>query len=139
MYLDVNDEFLGMVEPVARVDFPSPTITVRGLIHARVRLEQERRAQLRAAGPLMAVTAEEQRLNSARRASPLADALLRQDDECPGQGTPLRQAKIAEQAFVQGRYVVLLDDRQAEDLDEVIDLAATTQATFLLLTPLRGG
>lgn len=45
----------------------------------------------------------------------------------------------AEQAFVAGRYYLLLDDRQADDLDEAVDLDRTSEATFLLLTPLQGG
>ena len=45
----------------------------------------------------------------------------------------------AEVSFVTGRYYLLLDDRQAVDLDEEIDLARTESATFLLITPLKGG
>lgn len=45
----------------------------------------------------------------------------------------------AERAFLEGGFYLLLDDRQAERLDEEIDLASTTSATFLIITPLKGG
>ncbi len=48
-------------------------------------------------------------------------------------------AAAAEQAFVAGQYFLLLDDRQALSLDEEIDLTRTGTATFLLVTPLKGG
>jgi hypothetical protein len=48
-------------------------------------------------------------------------------------------AEAAEKAFLAGRFFLLLDDHQAEDLDEEIDLARTGAATFLMITPLKGG
>ena len=135
MFLDVNDEFWGGALPVGRIDFTRPTITVRELIHERVRLELKRAAERRGSGANVAITPEEARLNLAERPSPLAAAMF-DDGYAPG---AKGKASTAEQAFVQGRYFLLLDDRQADDLDEVIDLAATSQATFLILTPLKGG
>lgn len=135
MFLDVNDEFWGGAVPVGRIDFTQPKVTVRELIHERVRLELERDWQRRGSGANVAITPEEARLNLAQRPSPLAAAML-DDGDVPG---AKGKAWTAEQAFVQGRYFVLLDDKQADDLDEVIDLAATRQATFLFLTPLKGG
>lgn len=137
MFLDVNDEFLGGAMPVGRMDFTRPTITVRELIHERVRLELEREAERRrsAGNAAIPITPEEARLNLALRPSPLAAAMF-DDPDAPGAQAKVR---LAERAFAEGRYFVLLDDRQADDLDEVIDLAATSQATFLMLTPLKGG
>ncbi len=65
--------------------------------------------------------------------------MLGDDSAVPDAAHGQRQRRVAEQAFEQGRFYVLLGDRQAEDLDQVIDLASVRQATFLLLTPLRGG
>lgn len=48
-------------------------------------------------------------------------------------------AAAAEKAFLAGQFFLLLDDRQADDLNEKIDLARTGTATFLLITPLKGG
>jgi hypothetical protein len=140
MFLDVNDEFSGIASDFARIDFARPTITVRDLIHERVRLELERIEALRKIGSYaLTPTPEEQRLNAACRPSQLADAMLGDDDAGPDVSKGQRQMRAAEEAFEQGRYYVLLDDRQVEDLDQVIDLASVKQATFLLLTPLRGG
>lgn len=140
MFLDVNDEFSGIAADVARIAFACPVITVRDLIHERVALELERiAAQKKRGSYAVAPTPEEQRLNTACRPSPLADALLGESDSAPFATRSQRQMQVAEQAFVEGRYYLLLDDRQAETLDEVIDLASVRQATFVLLTPLKGG
>lgn len=140
MFLDVNDEFSGIAADFARIDFARPTITVRDLIHERVRLELERiETQSKIGSYVVTPTAEEQQLNAACRPSPLAEAMLGDESAAPDAARGHRKRRLAEQAFEQGRFYVLLDDRQAEDLDQVIDLVSVKQATFLLLTPLRGG
>lgn len=140
MFLDVNDEFGGIAADFARIDFDGPTITVRDLIHERVRLELARiEAQRKVRSYTVTPTAEEQQRNAACRPSSLAEAMLGDESAVPDAARGQRQRRVAEQAFEQGRFYVLLDDRQAEDLDQVIDLASVRQATFLLLTPLRGG
>ena len=42
-------------------------------------------------------------------------------------------------AFEGNRILILVDDHQAADLEEEITLAATSEVTFLRLTPLVGG
>jgi hypothetical protein len=137
MFLDVNDEYAGRVAPWGRLDFALPRISVRELIHERVRLELERLGEWRSAEPAtLALTETEKRLNGAARPSPIS-GLLTADDSHGGSAS--RQISRAEQAFLEGRYFVLLDDRQAESLDEQVELERTSEVTFLLLTPLRGG
>jgi hypothetical protein len=140
MFLDVNDEFCGIAADFARIDFVRPTITVRDLIHERVRLELARiEAQRKIGSYTVTRTAEEEQRNAACRRSSLAEAILGDESAAPNAAHGQRQRRVAEQAFEQGLFYVLLDNRQAEDLDQVIDLASVRQATFLLLTPLRGG
>lgn len=50
-----------------------------------------------------------------------------------------RQAAIAERAFSRNGYVVLVGDRQVDDLDEIVDLTADHELVFLKLVPLVGG
>lgn len=50
-----------------------------------------------------------------------------------------KQFEIACEAFERRRFVVLLDDRQIESLDEEILVQAETTVTFLRLVPLVGG
>jgi hypothetical protein len=45
----------------------------------------------------------------------------------------------AVEAFSRNGFVVLVDDRQIEELDEEIDLVRHTEVTFLKLVPLVGG
>jgi len=50
-----------------------------------------------------------------------------------------KQAVLACAAFARNGFVVLVRDRQIEDLDEVIDLAADPEVAFVRLVPLVGG
>lgn len=49
------------------------------------------------------------------------------------------QYLLAVQAFGRNGFVVLVGDRQVEDLDVEVDLPAGTEVTFLKLVPLVGG
>ncbi|WP_299221894.1 hypothetical protein [uncultured Aquimarina sp.] len=50
-----------------------------------------------------------------------------------------QQAYIALEAFQQNGFFVLIDDQQAEDLDQEVLVAADTSVSFVKLTPLVGG
>ncbi|MBL1083769.1 hypothetical protein JK359_17645 [Streptomyces actinomycinicus] len=50
-----------------------------------------------------------------------------------------RQAEAAERAFLANGFFVLAGDRQVEDLDEVVDLAADPDLVFVKLVALVGG
>lgn len=59
-----------------------------------------------------------------------------------GQGRRLdweRQADAACAAFVRNGFVLLVGDRQVEDLDEEIDLLAEPEVAFVRLVALVGG
>ena len=138
------DEHLGHVHPVGEIRFAKPRATIRDLIRARVELEIERHndtaAQAAAGGRLGAVVPGEAEtaLNGERGSYGLGSRFLRVDP-AKGRHQLDRLVEEAEQGFLRGRYYVLLDDRQAESLDEMIDLDSTGEATFLLLMPLQGG
>ncbi|GII52362.1 hypothetical protein Pth03_07510 [Planotetraspora thailandica] len=50
-----------------------------------------------------------------------------------------RQAGIAEKAFRRNGFILLVGDRQIDDLDEQIDLAGDPVVSFIKLVPLVGG
>ncbi len=50
-----------------------------------------------------------------------------------------RQADIAERAFARNGFIVLVGDRQVDDLDEVVDLTVHGELVFIKLVPLVGG
>lgn len=52
---------------------------------------------------------------------------------------PQGQYERAVEAFRRNGFVVLVDDRQVDDLDAQVDLRAGTEITFLRLVPLVGG
>lgn len=49
------------------------------------------------------------------------------------------QFRVAVEAFGRNGFVVLVGDRQVEDLDAIVELRAPTQVTFLKLVALVGG
>lgn len=113
------------------------TISVRKLLHMRVELEWQVRDKTRERkGDALPKTSNtrEQRLNT----SAISAGLGLFADTSEAQKLDQMFA-IAEQAFVDQRVLVLLDNRQVQSLDEVVDVKHTATATFLLLTPLQGG
>ncbi|MBE1558956.1 hypothetical protein H4W81_001735 [Nonomuraea africana] len=50
-----------------------------------------------------------------------------------------KQADAAEAAFARNGYLLLIGDRQIEDLDETIDLTVDPVVSFVKLVPLVGG
>jgi hypothetical protein len=50
-----------------------------------------------------------------------------------------QQYELAVRAFSRNGFVVLVDDRQVEELDEVVELHRDTEVTFLKLVALVGG
>ncbi|WP_455352551.1 hypothetical protein [Streptomyces sp. SYSU K217416] len=57
----------------------------------------------------------------------------------PRRMDPERQCELALAAFERGGFLVLVGDRQLEELDAETDLPLGTEVTFLKLVPLVGG
>jgi hypothetical protein len=135
----LTDEIGGKVYSVGEVRLAKPVITVRELIGVRVDLELEahhdREADVRSRA-MPGISNQELQLNGANKA--LRPSLFR---ACGGGDSPARDKMIeaAEQGFLRNRFFILLDDRQAERLDDEVELDKTGEVTFLLLTPLQGG
>lgn len=52
---------------------------------------------------------------------------------------PERQCALALEAFGRNGFLLLVGDRQVEDLDEEVDVSVDTDVVFLKLVPLVGG
>ena len=50
-----------------------------------------------------------------------------------------KESQRAFEAFRQNRFIMLVDDRQIEDLDHEVTLTPGSEVVFLYLNPLRGG
>ena len=135
----LTDEIGGEVYPVGEVRLHKPVITVRELIGVRVDLELEahrdREADVRGRS-MPGLSGRELRLNGAEKA--LRPSIF---SACRKEESPARDRMIeaAEQGFLRNRFFILLDDRQAEHLDDELELGRTGEVTFLQLTPLQGG
>ena len=106
---------------------PTETLTVRELIRARVYQEVRDANAGRATRGRMLVTP------AAR------EAALNGEPKKPRPVNWRAQFGAACEAFEQNRILVLVDDVQAESLDQTIDVATTSEVTFLKLTLLAGG
>jgi len=135
----LTDEIGGEVYSVGEVRLHKPVITVRELIGVRVDLEIEahcaREADIRSrVSP--DISSHELQLNGADNAVRPSIFHTCRTGESPARD---RMIKAAEQGFLRNRFFILLDDRQAEHLDDQVKLDNTGNATFLQLTPLQGG
>lgn len=135
------DEIAGQdAQEVGRAGTGKLTITVRELLRMRVELEWRARTEpvtdLRARAQAQAAS-HEARLN--RGAGGGVRGFFASDPSTQPERHLERMCAAAEQAFHDQRIFVLLDDKQATSLDQVIEVAHTGAATFLLLTPLQGG
>jgi hypothetical protein len=130
--LTVRDETpAGGVSNEWSLEFLNETITVRDLIRERVYQEvQDHNVAQRAIGPyrgLVQPEGYEQALNG-----PRSDAKPRPIDWH-------KQYEKAVEAFEANQVLILIDDRQAESLDESFTIGPGTSVTFLRLTLLVGG
>jgi hypothetical protein len=108
-------------------DLPD-SITARELVRLRVREEVARfnaQPRPRFQGLVQPVAAEVE-LNGHRPGPP-----RRIDWE--------RQADVAERAFQRNGFLLLVGERQIEDLSEMIDLTVDPVVSFVRLVPLVGG
>jgi hypothetical protein len=127
----VRDELLfrvGRPPTEFLLGLPSNHLTVRELIRSRI--EQEVAAYNERQGEyfhgLVQPSAAEQTLNGYRMTrSQRID--------------PADQVERALSAFERNGFVILIDDRQVERLDDHVALAPATVVTFLKLVPLVGG
>ncbi len=129
--LDIRDETtfsLGRPEFVIALEFPATSITARELIRARVYQEvQNYNAHTTEYfHGLVQPTEAEQTLNGFRMAKNRSI-----DWE--------RQYELAVKAFESNGFIILVDDKQVESLEQVIEIRPQTSATFLKLLPLVGG
>jgi hypothetical protein len=130
--LTVRDETpAGGVSHEWSLEFLDETITVRDLIRERVYQEvQDHNARQRSAAPyrgLVQPEGFERALNGPRAA---------------GGARPIdwkKQYERALQAFDANQILILIDDRQAESLDQAFTIGPKSVVTFLRLTLLVGG
>lgn len=110
------------------LDFVEDHINVRELIRRRVyeEVSEFNARQLEHFRGLVQPTDAERTLNGYKMA-----AASRIDFEA--------QFNLAVRAFLSNGFIVLVGDRQIEDIDEEFDLPDDTTVTFLRLIPLVGG
>ncbi|WP_238359903.1 hypothetical protein [Micromonospora fiedleri] len=125
----VDESTAGARTPAWALQIFEERLTLRELIRRRIHQEV---AEYNAATPaprrlLVQPTSTERVLNAGRE-----QGERRRVDAA-------RQVALAEEAFGRNGFVVLVGDRQVEELDEEVDLRRDTEVTFLKLVALVGG
>jgi hypothetical protein len=132
--LTIRDETAsGQVYHEMPLEFPSERITVRELIRERVYQEVQdfnRKQDEQVFRGLVQPTDAERVLNAGR---PEYRLKTRREIEWKP------QYEKATEAFARGAFLVLVDNRQAEDLEEQFVVGHGTQVSFVKLTLLVGG
>lgn len=111
------------------IEFLNERITVRELIRGRIYQEvQDYNVKKRqgAYSGLVQPTEYEKTLNAPQS---------RQAREVDWK----KQFDVAQEAFERNGFLILIDDKQAESLDQEFDIGPSTSVTFLKLVPLVGG
>lgn len=115
------------------LEFPTERITIRDLIRERVYQEVQdfnrKRDEMHFKG-LVQPTDAEKVLNGTRTTYKLKK---HRDIDWK------EQFKLAEEAFARNGFFILIDDKQAEELDQEFTIAKETTVSFVKLTPLVGG
>ena len=130
MILTIRDTtFSGEIINEVDLKFKTEIVTVRQIITERVTQEvdayNESQSQLEFAG-LVKPTRIENLLNK-----PKTNRKRLVDAE--------QQVYVALDAFQKNSYFVLIDNQQAESLEETVTLRPDTEVSFIKLTPLIGG
>jgi hypothetical protein len=128
--LTIRDESLGNTAPLHEwaLEVLTERLTVRELIRSRVyqEVQDHNRHQSAEYRGLVQPEGSERTLNGWR---------LKQARPIDWQ----QQFEKALEAFEGNRVLILINDRQAEALDEEFEVRPDTAVTFLRLTPLVGG
>ena len=129
--LTIRDETtfsFGHTDQVFTISFPSERITAGELIRERVRQEVEdyNSRQPEYFRGLVQPTDAERALNGYR----LRKVRMLDWEE---------QYESAIDAFARNGFILLVDDRQVEDLDQTLEITPEISVTFLKLVPLVGG
>ncbi|WP_298507698.1 hypothetical protein [uncultured Kordia sp.] len=130
MTITIKDESLtGDILNQIQIAVESEIVTVKDIIEARVTSEVEAYNNKRPDyfKGFIRPTASEETLNGYK----LKKNRAKIDAE--------QQTFIALNAFQQNGYLVLVDDQQAENLEQEVLVTATTTVSFVKLTPLVGG
>lgn len=111
------------------LEFMTDRITVRELIRSRVYQEVQDYNLRKTTAPFRGLV----------QPSPTEQALNKSGSSSPRELDWKRQFAAACEAFAAGRVLILIDEHQAEDLEEAIVIAPGTDVAFLKLVPLVGG
>jgi hypothetical protein len=125
----VDESTAGARTPAWALQIFEERLTLRELIRRRIHQEvaEYHAAEATPRRALVQPTPVERALNGDQAARP-----RRRVD-------PEKQVALAETAFLRNGFVVLVGDRQIEELDEEVDLRRDTEVTFLKLVALVGG
>jgi len=135
----ITDEHFGKSKlSIFELEYPSEKVTIREIITRRVEEEVVRVTHMQQ-NPKHIKAEHRMFLAGLTKLSP--EVLLNPVSETKRVKSinAAEAVRTALKAFAAGKYFVLFNDRQYENLDEEITLTPNSEVTFLRLTPLQGG
>ncbi len=127
--IKIRDENnLGVVYHELELSFANVQVSVTDIITQRVfqEVEQYNKKAANYQHALVKPKAAEVKINSASKKN---KRLINAE----------KQVEVALSAFLNNGFFMLVDDKQAEELDELITIKPGTTVSFIKLTPLVGG
>lgn len=129
MILTITDEtFTGKVINKQEIEFETELVTIQEIVEKRVQQEVEKynSKSKEVFNGLVEPSRAEKALNGYKlKSRELIDAE--------------KQVYVALDAFNKNGYFVLIDNKQAESLDQQVQIKVDTVVSFVKLTPLIGG
>lgn len=135
----ITDEVFGKTKlSIFELNYPSEMVTIREVITRRVE-EEVARVNHRKKDPVRIKAEHRMFLAGLTKTSP---EILLNPKPKDRRGKPIHAPtaiRTALEAFRLGRYFILYNDKQYENLDDQITLTPDSEVVFLQLTPLIGG
>lgn len=135
----IIDEHFGKSKlPIFELEYPSEDVTIRELVTRRVEEEVSRVTHMKRNPDHIKA---EHRMFLAGLTEMSPEVLLNKDSVLKRRKPidVIEAVKTAHRAFEAGKYFVLFNNVQCENLDDEVKLTPNSEVVFLRLTPLQGG
>lgn len=125
-----NETFASENKTSAIIDIENKFLSVREIIEIKIKNEvEEYNKKIENGSSNIEITEFEKKLNSNKNNNTRNKKLLDMN----------KQIDLGIKAFQNNEYFVIVDDRQVQDLESIVEIKENTDISFVRLSPLIGG